>query len=165
MDPIVRQADTSDVETLTSLWSDGWQDAHAAIVPAALTRARTHESFATRLKAALGDVRVVGSSGAPLGFHWVKDDELYQFYVAAVARGRGVAQTLIADAEAGMARRNVKTAWLACAIGNDRAARFYEKCGWRRTGSVVSQLDTVDGLFDLEVWRYEKYLDAARART
>lgn len=162
---IVRTADTGDIEPLTSLWSDGWHDAHAAIVPAALTRSRTYASFRERMAAALGEVRVAGPVGAPLGFHWIKGDELYQFYVAAAARGRGIAQALIADAEARMSQRGVETAWLACAIGNGRAARFYEKSGWLRTGSVVSPLDTAHGPFNLEVWRYEKRLDAATVRT
>jgi len=49
-------------------------------------------------------------------------------------------------------------AWLACAIGNERAARFYEKCGWRRVGKMINPLDTPDGVLPLEVWRYEKRL-------
>jgi RimJ/RimL family protein N-acetyltransferase len=52
----------------------------------------------------------------------------------------------------------VAIVWLACAIGNERAARFYEKSGWRRTGTMVSQLETPNGIFPLEVWRYEKRL-------
>jgi hypothetical protein len=35
---IARPADPSDPGVLTRLWYDGWQDAHAAIVPATLTR-------------------------------------------------------------------------------------------------------------------------------
>lgn len=56
--------------------------------------------------------------------------------------GRAAA-ALIGDAEARLAERGVETAWLACAIGNHRAARFYEKSA---------------GIFPLEVWRYEKRL-------
>ncbi|MGH7718503.1 MAG: hypothetical protein ACREON_06640, partial [Gemmatimonadaceae bacterium] len=41
---------------------------------------------------------------------------------------------------------------------NERAARFYEKCGWRRVGVVVHHPDTSSGTFPLEVWRYEKRL-------
>ncbi len=52
--------------------------------------------------------------------------------------------------------KGVETAWLACAIGNERAAKFYEKNGWQRVGHRVIQLDIPDGLFPLEVWRYEK---------
>jgi GNAT superfamily N-acetyltransferase len=154
----VRSAEETEVEHLAKLWYDGWQDAHAEIVPAELTRLRTLESFRERLKAALPTVRVADSSGEPAGFCIVKDDELYQLFVAAKARGSGVAAALVADAEARLAEAGVEIAWLACAIGNERAARFYEKCGWRRAGVVVNNLDTPNGTFPLEVWRYEKRL-------
>ena len=110
------------------------------------------------LQAALPDVRVVGPSGAPVGLCIVKDDELYQLYVSAESRGSGVAAALIDDAEARLAARGVGTAWLACAIGNERAARFYEKRGWRRARTMAIGLDTPDGEFPLDVWRYEKRL-------
>ena len=94
---------------------------------AGLARARTLTSFRARLAAALDDTRVAGPAGAPLGLCMLKDDELNQLYVAREARGSGVAAALLADGEARLAERGVTTAWLACAVGNDRAARFYEK--------------------------------------
>jgi ribosomal protein S18 acetylase RimI-like enzyme len=154
----VRPADETELDQLARVWFQSWQDAHAAIVPAELTRARTLESFAQRLGGLLFDTRVVGPVGSPVGFCIVKDDELYQLFVAAEARGSGVAAALIADAERVLADRGVRTAWLACAIGNERAARFYEKFGWRRSGTIVSQLETTAGVIPLEVWRYEKDL-------
>ena len=153
-----RPADPSETGALARLWYDGWQDAHAAILPPALARARTRESFAERMAAALADVRVIGPQGAPLGFAMLKGDELNQFYVASEARGAGVAAALMADVETQLSARGVETAWLACAIGNARAARFYEKSGWHLAKTVVNRLDTVDGPFDLEIWRYEKHL-------
>jgi ribosomal protein S18 acetylase RimI-like enzyme len=156
----VRAAEAAEIDHLARLWHSAWQDAHARIVPAELTRLRTLESFRDRLHAALSDTRVVGPSGAAVGFCIVKRDELYQLFVSAQSRGSGVAAALIADAEARLAERGVETAWLACAIGNDRAARFYEKRGWRRAGTIVSQLNTPGGAFPLEVWRYEKSLTA-----
>jgi hypothetical protein len=61
----------------------------------------------------------------------------------------------------GALRRNgTTTGWLACAIGNDRAARFYEKTGWRRIGVMTSNLPTPAGSFALDVWRYEIALEA-----
>jgi ribosomal protein S18 acetylase RimI-like enzyme len=88
----------------------------------------------------------------------VKDAALYQLYVAPQARGSGVAAALIADAEQRLARSGVTTAWLACAIGNDRAARFYQKSGWRLTGTLRYVAETSEGPFPLDVWRYEKDL-------
>jgi GNAT superfamily N-acetyltransferase len=154
----VRAAETGEIDHLARLWYDGWQDAHAQILPAELTRVRTLESFRDRLTAALPEVRVAGPPGAPLGFYIVQDDELYQLYVTAASRGSGIAAALIADAEARLSEAGVATAWLACAIGNDRAARFYEKRGWRRVGIMLNQLETPNGIFSLEVWRYEKSL-------
>jgi ribosomal protein S18 acetylase RimI-like enzyme len=154
---IVRSAEAAELDHLAKLWYDGWQDAHAHIVPAELARMRTLESFRERLGVALPRVRVVGPVLAPLGFCIVKGDELYQIYVSAEARGSGAAATLIADAEARLAEHGVELAWLACAIGNERAARFYEKCGWRRAGTIVYHPEAADGV-PLEVWRYEKRL-------
>jgi GNAT superfamily N-acetyltransferase len=160
----VRAAERTELDQTAKLWYDAWQDAHASIVPAELTRLRTLESFKQRLEAAFFDLRVVGPTGAPVGLCVIKGDELYQLFVSALSRGAGVAAALIADAEARLSARGVETAWLACAIGNDRAARFYEKCGWHRTGVVVSQLETPNGNFALEVWRYEKPLRLATSR-
>jgi len=157
----VRAADEADVERLAKIWFDGWHDAHASIVPAGLTRLRTLESFQDRLRADLRTVRVASIAGAPVGFSMLRGAELYQFYLSASARGSGAAAVMMADAEARLAERGIPVAWLACAIGNDRAARFYEKCGWRRAGTVMNDADTVNGPFPLEVWRYEKSLGAA----
>ena len=160
----VRPAQEGEIDQLARLWYDAWQDAHVPIVPPELTRLRTLESFKQRLEAAFSDLRVVGPTSAPVGLCLIKGDELYQLFVSARSRGAGVAAALIADAEARLSARGVETAWLACAIGNDRAARFYEKCGWHRTGVVVSQLETPNGIFPLEVWRYEKPLRLATSR-
>jgi len=154
----VRAAKKEEIDQLARIWYDAWRDAHAEIVPPELTRVRTCESFRNRLEALASDIRVVGSPGAPVGFSIVKGDELYQLFVAAQARGSGVAAALIADAESRLAQSGVETAWLTCAIGNERAARFYEKCGWQRVGTIVSELETKEGRFSLEVWRYEKRL-------
>jgi GNAT superfamily N-acetyltransferase len=154
----VRAAEGAEIDAVARVWYEGWHDAHAAIVPAELTRVRTLESFRQRIQEAQLDVRVVGPRGAPVGFYLVKGAELYQLFVSAGSRGSGVAAALIGDAEARLAASGVETAWLACAIGNGRAARFYEKHGWARVGNMVNRLDTLSGEYLLEVWRYEKPL-------
>jgi GNAT superfamily N-acetyltransferase len=155
---IIRDADETELDALATVWYDAWRDAHEAVVPAELTRRRTRERFRDRLQTALAEVRVAGPLGAPDGFSLLKGSELYQLFVRARARGTGVAAALIADAEARLLARGVETAWLTCAIGNERAARFYEKQGWHRTGTVIEELDTPEGIIPLEAWRYEKQL-------
>jgi len=155
----VRDAEKTEIDQVAKIWHEAWNDAHAQIVPAELTRLRTLELFRERLETAWPRVRVVGPPGEPLGFYMLKGDELDQLFVAAHARGSGVAAALIADAEIRLAEAGVKSAWLGCAIGNERAARFYEKCGWRRTGIIAYLAHTANGTFPLEVWRYEKVLE------
>jgi ribosomal protein S18 acetylase RimI-like enzyme len=152
----VRAAAEPELDQLAKVWYDAWQDAHARILPAALARYRTLESFRDRLHAGLSRVRVTGPSHRPTGFCMIKDDELYQLFVAAEARGSGVAAALLADGEARLAASGVETAFLVCAIGNERAARFYEKHGWLRVGTFTSEAETPDGPFLLDAWRYEK---------
>jgi ribosomal protein S18 acetylase RimI-like enzyme len=155
---MVRSAVNEDVDQLADLWHEGWHEAHAELVPQELTRVRTLESLRERLRAALPNVRVVGPPGEPAGFCIVRGDELYQLFVSAESRGSGIAAELTRDAEDRLADNGVETAWLACAIGNERAARFYEKQGWRRVGNMINYAETSEGPFALEVWRYEKSL-------
>jgi ribosomal protein S18 acetylase RimI-like enzyme len=161
METTIRAARAQDVERLARIWFDGWRDAHLAIVPEALARLRTLDSFRDRIVAALGQVRVAERESLAVGFVMFKEDEVYQFYVAAEARGTEVAGMLMDDAEARLSARGVRTAWLACAIGNQRAARFYEKRGWRRAATVTYHAETSAGPFPIENWRYEKDLGSA----
>jgi len=73
-----------------------------------------------------------------------------------------VQAAMAGDAERLLAAKGVAVGWLACAIGNNRAARFYEKNGWRRMGTIINQADTERGPFPLEVWRYEKPLTSGQ---
>jgi GNAT superfamily N-acetyltransferase len=159
MSPVtIRDAEPAELEALTDLWHDGWRDAHLAIVSADLAALRTRDDFRARLSAALGGVRVAVDGAALAGFYLLRGAELNQFYVAPTARGTGVAGTLMADAEERLHGRGVRRAWLTCAIGNDRAARFYEKCGWTREATFVDTLTTPAGPYRLTVWRFEKGL-------
>jgi len=154
----VRNAKVSEIERLAKIWFDGWQDAHSQLLPKELALQRTLESFRGRIVSALDRVRVLGPTEEPLGFCMTKGSELYQLYVSSEARGSGLAAALILDAETRLAVDGVPKAWLTCAIGNERAARFYEKRGWIRTGSVIENLEVESGTFPLLVWRYEKLL-------
>lgn len=156
---MIRDAQFHEADALAELWHSGWQDAHASILPAELARHRTLASFRERMREHLGEVRVAVRGDELLGFVMFKDDELYQFYVAAAARGTHVAAELMRDAETVFKSRDIATPWLACAMGNERAARFYAKQGWQHVCNAVLDLPMPDGtIFKLEVWRFEKSL-------
>ena len=151
----IRSAEELEIDHLATIWHSGWQEAHARILPAELAQYRTFESFRQRLRADHANVRVAGLPGQPIGFCMTKDDEVNQLYLSEDARGTGVATALLRDAEQVLRTQGVKTAWLACAIGNKRAARFYEKNSWIFVGNMICQIPIQDGTFQLEVWRYE----------
>ena len=154
----VRTAERHEIDALATLWYESWQDAHAEILPAELARVRTLENLRERLGELWTDMRVIGDVGHPLGLSITKGDELNQLYVSREARGQGAAQKLIAEVEERLAASGIATAWLACAIGNTRAARFYEKSGWHLACTFTNELDLPSGKFSLDVWRYEKQL-------
>ena len=126
----VRAADHAEIDHLAKLWYDGWQDAHARIMPAELARYRTLESFRHRLEAALPTVRVSGLSGQPTGFCMVKDDELYQLYVAASVRGSGVAAALLADALERTRQSEIASYALVVDAKDEEAAAVYRYHGF-----------------------------------
>ena len=153
---VIRDAIHEDATTIAGIWYDGWRDAHLQLVPDALAKLRTLESFQERTINLIGQTRVAQTKDVT-GFCICRADELYQMYVAPAGRGTGIAQRLIADAETSFAKAGIEKAWLACAIGNTRAMRFYENCGWQNTGREKVSLDTSAGSFELEILRYEKH--------
>lgn len=155
----IASATTTDIAPLAALWHNGWHEAHAALVPPDLKALRVPAEFRARVTAHLSDTFVARSNGQISGFVMVQDDELYQLYAAPTARGNGTAQDLIAFGEAQIAAR-YPIAWLACTVGNDRAARFYDKSGWTRDGVIDLALETSAGPFLLPVWRFEKDVTA-----
>ncbi len=157
-DLTLRDAQPDDYAAVAALWHAGWHEAHGALVPADLVQMRTLPQFQDRVRGHGAEIRVGGAPGAPLGLCLTKGDELYQLYVGEAARGTGLAGRLLADAERRMAAQGVARGWLACAIGNARAARFYEKSGWIRSGEREAMLTGADGPYPLVVWIYEKPL-------
>jgi GNAT superfamily N-acetyltransferase len=149
------------VGQISAIWEAGWHEAHAEIVPSSLCELRTTRSFADRARESLALTRIALKGPNVLGFCILKESELYQMYVSSRARGSGVAQALIEDAEIRIGASGHALAWLACAIGNERAGRFYEKSGWTNMGQEVVDLDTSEGAFPLEVWRFEKRLSTS----
>jgi len=154
----VRDARIEDIESLARVWFESWHEAHAALVPPDIVRHRTLASFQVRLHAEIHLVRVDGPVGRPIGLCLVVGDELSQLFVSPESYGSGVAVALERDAVQRFRRRQVSLAWLACAVGNERAARFYERHGWTRAGIRSYELTGEGRAWPIDVWRYEKRL-------
>lgn len=154
----IRNPLSKDIPALVQIWHDGWHEAHARHVPKELVDERTWEDFDRRLGAMLDQTRVIGPLGKPIGFCTVRQDELMHLFVSPDARGTDTATNLLGDGENRLKGYGVRAAWLACIIGNDRAAHFYEREGWKRTGEMEYCAETLQGTFRLNEWKYEKRL-------
>jgi len=149
----ITNAKPDNAPDIARIWHTQWHSAHAAVVPAALTELRTPEEFAARTQSHLGHTQVAWVDDQIAGFFMLDEDEIYQFYVAPDFQGTGVAGQLMTAAENAL---GAGLKWLACSVGNDRAARFYEKCGWIQAGVTPYEVETGEGPLTVEVWRYEK---------
>jgi len=154
-DVVLRPATDADSEAVAVLWHAGWRDGHLGHVPEALLAHRDEDSFRERVPARLPHTTVAEVDGRVVGFVTVLGDELEQVYVAADARGTGVAGRLMEHGEHVVAAEH-EVAWLAVASGNARARRFYERTGWHDTGEIDYEAETADGTFLVACRRYEK---------
>jgi GNAT superfamily N-acetyltransferase len=138
----IRPVTAADMPAVALLWHGGWHDAHGRLFLPEIVAERTVDAYERWLATILEHSYAAFVDGALAGFYAIDGDELDQFYVDPGWRGRGLAGRLIADAERALAARGVRDAWLVCAVGNERARRFYGKAGWTE-GPVV----------DGETWR------------
>jgi GNAT superfamily N-acetyltransferase len=154
----IRPAQLSDHEGIARVWHQGWSDGHSGNVPDALVQYRRLENFQELVGARIGFTTVATTAGDDvIGFVTVIDDEVEQIYVAAEARGGGVATVLLEHAESVIAKAYDR-AWLAVVSGNGRARRFYEKQGWVDSGSLDYHAETRDGRLLVPCRRHERSL-------
>ena len=154
----VRAPAEQDRAQLARLWHDGWHDAHDGLVPDELMALRTHDTFTAWLSDKIANMRVMGPLSRPLGFYVLEGEELEQFFVTVKARGEGMAQVLLSDAERTLLQQGITHPFLSCVVGNVRAARFYEKHGWVRSARIVNEPAIGVGGITIPVWHYVKQL-------
>jgi GNAT superfamily N-acetyltransferase len=142
---VIRPATPADAAAVAEIWREGWHDAHVGHVPDELVAVRTDESFRTRAADRVGDTTVAVVDGEVAGFVMVVGDEVEQVYVSSAHRGRGVADTLLGEAERRVRESGHGTAWLAVVAGNARARSFYERMGWRDDGGFGYGAAVEDG--------------------
>lgn len=44
---------------------------------------------------------------------------------------------------------------VACAVGNEKAARFYHRLGWSLAGPITIHMSSENELIPVRVWRFE----------
>jgi GNAT superfamily N-acetyltransferase len=151
----LRPATSDDVEAIATLWHLAWRDGHLGHVPDALLPHRGPIHFRERVPPRIPTTTVATLASSVVGFVTVHEDEAEQVYVAANARGGGVANALLRHAEQVIAER-FETAWLAVVAGNARARRFYERNGWRDAGGFDYGAEIRGGTIPVPCRRYEK---------
>jgi GNAT superfamily N-acetyltransferase len=153
----LRAATAADADSIAGVWHTAWHDAHDAHVPAAVVDDRPPAYFRGRVPELIPRTTVAEQAAALVGFVTVTDDELDLLFVAAPARGTGVAAELLTHGEHRLAAR-YDTAWLDVVTGNARARAFYARQGWRDTGPADHAIDTSIGPVVIHSHRYEKWL-------
>ena len=151
----LRPASPQDAGDIAALWHRGWIDGHLGHVPEALHAHRRLADFQQRVPPRIPTTTVATIGAEIVGFVTVHDDELEQLYVAASARGRGVAAALLRHGEKVISKRYPK-AWLAVAVGNARARRFYAREGWSDAAALDYPAETATGPVMVPCRRYEK---------
>ena len=154
-DLTLRPATRDDAGQIADLWHRGWIDGHLGHVPEALHAHRRLEDFQRRVPPRLPTTTVAIRGAEIVGFVTVQGDEIEQLYVAASARGGGVAGALLRHGEQLIAARHPR-AWLAVAVGNARARRFYARQGWVDARVLDYPAETATGPVIVPCRRYEK---------
>jgi ribosomal protein S18 acetylase RimI-like enzyme len=153
----LRPSSAEDAEDIASLWHRGWLDGHLGHVPEVLLPHRRLSDFRQRVPPRLRATTVATLDSRMVGFVTVRDDEIEQLYVDGSARGSGVAAALLRHGETVIAAR-YPLAWLAVAVGNARARRFYARQGWSDAAPLDYAAETSSGPIAVPCRRYEKRL-------
>jgi RimJ/RimL family protein N-acetyltransferase len=149
----VRRAEPGDAPALAEVHVRAWQEAYPGLVPQdyldALSVAERTRQWSRMLAATdwprCGTFVLEDDTGVVTGFVHLRpsedddagDDvgEVAALYLRAAAWGRGGGRALLASALAEFGRAGLTTATLWVLGTNDRARRFYERCGWEPDGA------------------------------
>lgn len=155
----VRAATERDIGVIAAIWQAGWVDGHAGHVPPTLERQRRSGDWAGEARRRLDTTSVAETNERRVvGFVTVIDDEIEQVYIDAAARGTGVAEQLLRHGEHIARTAGHRRAWLAVAAGNQRARRFYERCGWTDSCEFIYTAHVAGNKMPVPAHRYSKDL-------
>ena len=87
----IKPAHPDDAARLVEIWYRGWHQAHADVVPPALTALRSFEEFTMRMRVHLKHTQVVWVEGQIAGFFMVDHDCICNWYTGTFFPHYGVA--------------------------------------------------------------------------
>jgi GNAT superfamily N-acetyltransferase len=155
--PAIRPARDEDGAALAALIASCWKEYPGCDVPVEEDIPDIHR-LASSYGAKGGALWVAEADGDVTGMIGVRPHdnayEISKMYVAAAARGSGLAQELLALAEAFAQRQGARRAILWSDTRFHRAHRFYEKQGYVRIGGIRELHDLANSL----EYHYEKTL-------
>ena len=165
---VVREATPADLDRVAEIKARGWADAYAPLIPAAvLTPFLDVPEQARKLRFLLerpGTLLLVGGaeSEPPAGFALTYLDRSPEPWMESLhglrdVRGTGLGTMLVRATARRLLERGYRSLAWGVLLGNDAAARFYERHGAVRVG--VEPVDWADGVSrtvyrfpDLTIW-------------
>jgi GNAT superfamily N-acetyltransferase len=136
---MIRRAHASDVLQVATLYHVVWHETQARFMPTAECTHRSIEFFVDRMTALLPTTLVEERDGRIVAFSAWKGGLLSQIFVALPHRGSSIASSLMTASEVEMAKDGASEAELHCAVGNERARRFYERMGRLHRGKIMER--------------------------
>lgn len=127
-----------------------------------------------RLEQPRSEYLVAWLGGEPVGHvcvEWSEPPELQDLWVLPERRGEGIGTALVEAVERRVSARDAALLRLTVGIANTRAARLYERLGYRRTGApprrVAGRIVLRGRPFDVDdtLLEYEKAVDSRPARS
>lgn len=142
-DPLIRRLRPDDAGAFHALALASWLDAYGGLLPEDVV-ANAPRMISSAMAARFDKFMVAFANGRPMGYYSLGDSEedrnyLWHLYVDPAVQGQGVGRLLHSAALDELRGRGCAFAALDYVAGNAKAARFYERNGWRETGLVHGQ--------------------------
>lgn len=162
----LRQATARDADTIAAMHAASWAVTYRGLLPDGFLDAgladnrRVH--WQEQLRGRDADAQAVfiaEQAGQPIGFVCVKQERdhpddvlLDNLHVLAPHQGTGAGKLMVARATDWARARGASRLYLYALEGNNRAIAFYERQGWRHTGTESDQI----GGIAVQARRYER---------
>lgn len=162
----LRQATARDADAIAAMHAASWAVTYRGLLPDGFLDAGLADNrmvhWQDQMREANTDAQAVfiaEQDGQPIGFVCVKQEHdhpgevlLDNLHVLPPYQGTGAGKLMVTRAEAWARARGASWLYLYALEGNTRAIDFYERQGWRNTGT---ETDHIGGI-EVQAHRYER---------